>query len=521
MTISSRKIAGLHLGDQRPEDSFKEKVEKLIDEIKRFYLDDQIPWVVGYSGGKDSTAVLQLVWLAISELSREQRQHKPIFVISTDTLVENPIVSMWVSNSLQKMAKEAKEQSLPITSHKLTPRLQDTFWVNLIGKGYPAPRPKLRWCTDRLKINPSNDFIKEKVHKYGETILVLGTRKSESNARARVMERLESQRIRDHLVPNTTLANSWVYSPIETWSNDDVWTFLVQEKNPWGYNNEDLLTMYQGATADGECPLVVDTSTPSCGDSRFGCWVCTMVEQDRSMRAMIQNDEEKDWMLPLLKLRNNLDPPKTPDKDRHLRESHRMDGHIYIFNGRPVPGPYTKLARESWLRQVLKAQMHLRKNGPKEIREIELITVNELEEIRRIWVLEKHEIEDTLPAIFSSTTGKPYPGQSLARDTVANQRLSSFLNDICEKDHLHYKLVRNLLSIEQQHKSKLRRKGIFKKIDKVFQKFGYDTNTLAVEEALRRHSELNSIMDSKKNKNYVDSTQYLSNFKNQQPKLDM
>ena len=65
--------------------------------------------------------------------------------------------------------------------------------------------------------------------------------------------------------------------------------------------------MYQGASPDGECPLVVDASTPSCGDSRFGCWVCTLVDKDKSMSAMIQNDEEKEWMLPLLELRNDLD----------------------------------------------------------------------------------------------------------------------------------------------------------------------------------------------------------------------
>lgn len=487
-------MTNLDLGYIAPQESFQERINELKEEVKRLYLDDEIPWVVGYSGGKDSTATLQLVWLALSDLPEEQRQHKQVYVISTDTLVENPIVSLWVSNSLKKMEEEAVKQSLPISAHKLTPRLQDTFWVNLIGKGYPAPRPRFRWCTERLKINPSHDFISEKVHKYGETIVVLGTRKSESKARARVMNRLASQRIRDHLSPNTTLANSWVYSPIETWSNDDVWTFLVQEKNPWGYNNEDLLTMYQGATADGECPLVVDTSTPSCGDSRFGCWVCTMVEQDRSMKAMIQNDEEKDWMLPLLELRNALDPPKTADKDRHLRENRRMDGHIYIFNGRPVPGPYKKSAREHWLRQVLEAQIHLRKYGPVEVKEIELISVKELEEIRRIWVLDKHEFEDTLPRIYRQTTGEHYPGQSLARDTNAYQTISKLLEKICEDDSLHYQLVRNLLSVELQQKSKLRRTGIFKKIDKIFQKLGHESDIEAIAEALHKKEEIEKIV---------------------------
>ena len=191
--------------------------------------------------------------------------------------------------------------------HRLTPEIKDTFWVNLIGRGYPAPRHKFRWCTERLKIQPSNNFITNVVRTNGEAILVLGTRKAESSIRSHRMTEQEKTRLRDRLSPNASLPNCLIYSPVEDWSNDDVWLFLMQVRNPWGYNNKDLLTMYQGASPDGECPLVVDTSTPSCGDSRFGCWVCTLVEKDKSMSAMVQNDEEKEWMEPLLQLRNELD----------------------------------------------------------------------------------------------------------------------------------------------------------------------------------------------------------------------
>ena len=90
---------------------------------------------------------------------RPEQRHKTVHVISTDTLVENPIVAMWVTHSLERMQKAAGEQSMPVEPHRLTPAVKDRFWVNLIGKGYPAPRPKFRWCTSRLKINPSNDFI--------------------------------------------------------------------------------------------------------------------------------------------------------------------------------------------------------------------------------------------------------------------------------------------------------------------------------------------------------------------------
>ena len=280
---------------------FQKAVDALLVEIRELYASDSIPWVVGYSGGKDSTAALSLVWMALSGMPREDR-NKPVHVISTDTLVEQPVVSAWVGKSIEQMSAAATEQEMPITPHLLTPKLNDSFWVNLIGRGYPAPRRKFRWCTERLKISPSNEFILNVVRENGEAILVLGTRKAESAKRSHVMKELEKQRLRGRLSPNASLPNSLVLSPVEDWSNDDVWLFLMQVKNPWGFNNKDLLTMYRGATEDGECPLVVDTSTPSCGDSRFGCWVCTLVDKDRSMEAMIQNDEEKEWMLPLLEL---------------------------------------------------------------------------------------------------------------------------------------------------------------------------------------------------------------------------
>src|SRR5258708_39721238 len=90
------------------------------------------------------------------------------------------------------MREVAASAGLPITPHKLTPEIEDSFWVNLIGKGYPAPRLKFRWCTERLKIKPSNKFIREVVRSSGEAILVLGTRKAESKIGAACM----AQRVR-------------------------------------------------------------------------------------------------------------------------------------------------------------------------------------------------------------------------------------------------------------------------------------------------------------------------------------
>jgi DNA sulfur modification protein DndC len=468
---------------------FQATLEVLHEEIRSLYTADEVPWIIGYSGGKDSTATLQLIWKAIAGLPSEQRR-KAIHVISTDTLVENPIVAAWVATSLDIMQRCAAEQDMPFRPRRLTPRISDSFWVNLIGKGYPAPRHKFRWCTERLKIRPSNTFINSIVSSSGEAILVLGTRKAESVRRAANMTRHEKGRVRDRLSPNASLPGSLVYTPIEAWTNDDVWFFLMQVRNPWGYNNRDLLGMYAGASADGECPLVVDDTTPSCGDSRFGCWVCTLVEQDKSMTAMIQNDEEKEWMLPLLELRNALDfrggDPANQDPegtDRHLRDFRRMTGGVQMMsNGRPIPGPYTQEAREGWLTRLLQAQMHIRQNGPPDVRGIELITLAELQEIRRIWVVDKHELEDSLPRIYRDMTGEGFPGLTLDDNQVFGEPEMRELEAICNGDRLHYELTRELLNLTLRQRTMARRAGLYEQLAKIFSRHFYDNR----EDALAR-----------------------------------
>lgn len=464
------------------EKGLKQTVSELIEEIQLLYKSDNIPWIVGYSGGKDSTAVLSLVWRAVTGLPENER-HKRVHVISTDTLVENPIVANWVSHSLKTMAKAAEEQSIPLEPHRLTPDVKDTFWVNLIGRGYPAPRPKFRWCTERLKIRPANKFVRDMVRASGETILVLGTRKAESASRGARMTKLEAARVRDRLSPNASLPNSLVFSPIEDWSNDDVWLFLMQVQNPWGYDNKALLNMYRGASADNECPLVVDTSTPSCGDSRFGCWVCTLVEQDKSMTAMIQNDQEKEWMLPLLELRNELDLKD----DRPLRDFRRMDGRVQLFHDGSIPGPYTQDSREKWLRKLLAAQQWGREHGPEEVKDLELITLEELQEIRRIWLVDKHEIEDRLPLIYKEVTGEDFPGAK--PQIVLNQDLFDSLKEICGDDTLHYQMIRELISIEKKFASMTRRSGLLDELEKAIKRSFYEDRDDAIEYAREKHKQ--------------------------------
>jgi DNA sulfur modification protein DndC len=274
------------------------------------------------------------------------------------------------------------------------------------------------------------------------------------------MEKLEAKRLRERLSPNKNLPNSLVFTPIEDWANDDVWLYLMQVKNPWGHDNKSLLTMYQGASEGGECPLVVDTTTPSCGSSRFGCWVCTVVDRDRSMEAMIKNDEEKAWMMPLLELRNDMDKPD----DRDRRDYRRLNGQIQLFHDRTIPGPYLKEWREHWLRRVLEAQQSVRKNGPPEFANLTLITLDEMHEIRRIWLHDKHEFDDSLPRVFEEVTGKPFPKKADDGNWLKEEDWH-LLRTLCGGDAAFFDLQVSLLGVERRFRGMTRRSGVFEALE--------------------------------------------------------
>jgi len=459
----------------------KDTVDGLMETIRNLYMADDIPWVIGYSGGKDSTATLQLVWFALEQLPEKDRK-KTVHIINTDTMVESPVMSKWAADSLRLMDDIATQNELPFVTHRLTPSDDNTFWVNLIGRGYPFPRKKLRWCTDRLKIQPVNNFIKNKIAEHGEIILVLGTRKAESTNRAKTMAHYEKLRVRELLSPNPTMANELVFSPLSEWNDNDVWVFLMQYKNPWGYSNKELLTLYRGATADGECPMMVEKDLPSCGKSRFGCWVCTMVEKDKSMEAMIANDSEKAWMTPLLEFRNEFGDE---EHDRERRSFRKMGGFLQGSYGRLHHGPYKKEIRENWLRRLLEIQVEMYKNGPEEFEDLELITLPELRKIRRIWVYNKHEFDDSLPQIYESILGKPFSDPDWIGSEGFRKEEWDILRDVCKdlypNEELSFEMMYSLIDTENQSNSLNQRKGILNSLEACIKHNFYENEEDATE----------------------------------------
>jgi len=405
-------------------------------DLKDAYLSDDRPWVIGYSGGKDSTAVMQLVYYMLLGLQPEER-HKKVYVLASDTRVELPTIVERVEHELDLIRLAAIRDRLPIGAYKVYPVLNDSFWVNLIGRGYPSPRSKFRWCTDRLKIRPASRFIVERVNDFGSVVIVLGSRMSESSTRAQIMaaHHIEGQRFR----PHAELPRAWVYTPIEALSTDDVWFYLLQAPSPWGGDNGSLAALYKRASG-GECPLVIDTSTPSCGNSRFGCWVCTVVEKDRAMESLVEDGEER--YEAMLGLRDFL---KEVRENPEARMNTRRNGRPAAADGK---GPFTHRTRAEILKRLLIAE---KQSGER------LIDADELAAIAEIWAREG-QIRDLVFRVWRHVhEGGPMPDEK--NDSSLSEE-NKLLEEVCHEQGVSFELLRRLRELEEEFGGLKRRHGL-------------------------------------------------------------
>ena len=436
------------------------KLQEIYDEIKTLYQSDDRPWILGFSGGKDSTCMAQLVWNAIAQLEEEKRK-KEIYIIGCDTLVESPKIVERLKNALADMQGQAKEQQLPISTHMVKPNLGDTFWVLLLGKGYPAPSSQFRWCTERLKIKNADRFILDTVSKFGEAIVLLGTRKDESQSRQQLMELYE---IKGSLLNrHSKFAQTYMYCPLKDFLTDDVWNYLLQNKNPWKGNNRDLLALYQEANA-AECPLVVDTSTPSCGNSRFGCWTCTVVARDKAMDGLLEGGE--DWLEPLAEIRDELKRTQEPEVKLLVRDHKRRNGKVMFTWGgddQTSSGPYTLEYRKELIEKLLRAQVSVRKNGPDP--NMDLILEDELHEIQRIWRMEQGDWQNSVYQIYKKVTGIEL--QRKDDQGMFGQMEQELLNEVAENNDVPQVLLSKLIDAEWDAQGMTRHSKVYDKLNSI------------------------------------------------------
>ena len=332
------------------------------------------PWLVAYSGGKDSTLLLQMVWETVAELPPERRRRQ-VFVVGNDTLVESPLVVRHMRDSLASVQKAGVDQDMPIEIRVTVPAIDQTFWVSVIGRGYIPPTRNFRWCTDRMKILPTTRLLKDVVGQHSGAVLLIGSRRSESQNRQRGMERREV--LRDRLNDHGSVNGCRMFAPLADLDDDDVWMVLMQRRPPWGGTHRQLISLYRQA-GGGECPLVITKDeAPSCGSSspRFGCWTCTVVKKDRSLRGLIDSGhQEAEAMESLFEFREWLVGLREDDSNRLPV---RRDGNTRDrSDGSSILGPFRLDVRKRILDHLLALQQRLGKV---------LILQAEIDSIHDVW----------------------------------------------------------------------------------------------------------------------------------------
>lgn len=426
------------------------------EEMRRVYLHDRRPWMIGYSGGKDSTLLCQLVFEMLAELPATKRWKK-VYIVTSDTMVENPIVKRYMHKMNKAINYASEKKKLNIEAHMLYPETRNTFWSLVIGLGYPTPEaPGFRWCTERLKINPSNAFTYNTIKKDGEIVILLGVRKAESASRSRS---ISSREIEGKLLTrHDQIPKAYVYSPLSEIKNENVWEYLLQGDgmSPWGTDNKYLYSLYQGENLGEEDSVVgqIDKDKMKItGNSRFGCWICTMVKEDKSLKNFIDHGAEE--LIPLRDFRNWLVELRSNPTARDYR---RRNGSVYLMsNGEYGRGPFTMETRREILRRLLKLEVE---TG------FELITIPELKMIDKMWEDEGDLTRRALVEIFYEVKGERLPWDQFKKAKYSQDDIG-LIESLCEKHDVPFDLVSKLMIAVDNTKMYTRSSVTAKSVERV------------------------------------------------------
>lgn len=431
-----------------------EEFEEIKKEMKLVYLHDKRPWMIGFSGGKDSTLLVTLCMEMLKSLHKSEI-NKKVYIVSSDTGVENPIVRDY----MHKMSALIGEQgaNLGIISSVIKPPVEKTFWSCIIGLGYPTPEPPgFRWCTDKLKIKPINEYTLKTIKENGEVVMLLGVRKAESNYRARGIKAREVEG--KLLVRHTDIENAYVYNPLTEIPNDKVWEYLLKDDgvSPWKSDNKYLFQLYQGESLGEEQSTLgeVDKSKIAVtGNSRFGCWICTMVAEDKSLKNFIDRGSKE--LIPLRDFRNWLLSIRNSSE---YRDSKRRNGAVYKKeNGEFGLGPFNMKGRQLILEKLLKLEVE---TG------MELISIEELKCIDKIWESEGDLYRRNLVEIYERVKGTKLPWDEY-RAPLYNSETIDVVKNTCEKYDIDFEMFSKLVVAIEQNKHNTRSNKLQKTFDRI------------------------------------------------------
>lgn len=429
--------------------NIEQRIEETKQLLKEQYLADDRPWVVTFSGGKDSSTVLHLTVEVLQELKQENKDTKIVYIVSSDTKVEMPLIDKYFFKKLEEIKQFIIKNQLNMKVAVVSPESKDSYWSLLLGRGYPSPNQSFRWCTDRLKIRPATKFLTTLSTNNKSILMLLGVRSDESQTRAISIEK----RDRNHrgLVKHDNVPNAFVLSPVKDWSNAEVWSFLSTYKAPWG-SHQDMMTLYDKGSGEADCNIALNPESPSCGKTRFGCWVCTVVSKDKSMANMLKNPEDF-WMKPLNDFRNKLEAYREIDSGK--RQTIRR-------NGQKGYGPFSMGTRQELLEELLKIEKNLLVNLDGKY----LISDEDIIQIQKEWLHDGDFFETAIK--LANKYGRNIRHES--KKSFSNNEQNHF-KVLCDKNGIKIELMDKLIQVEHKYRHQLKRSGIFTDIEEIVEAY--------------------------------------------------
>lgn len=287
-------------------DSVDDKLFATKEAIKRQLLAGK-HLVVATSFGKDSSILTMLALQALEEFVAEHGSAPTMFVITSNTLIENPKMDRFSRGEARKVREYAKAKGLPVEVRIASPSVSENYIVNIIGGRVVASTPDNgRACTVSLKIRPIERLKKRLARQLGYKgkdcrdmfVTVIGKRYDESDERARNMENngeRPDQPIK-MFKDKSGKDYEWLMSPIAAMTLDDIYFAIAYVRNEMieTYSDFEALVDIYRESNSGECMVnVYSKGKPgrtACG-ARTGCWTCTSVGLDRSMENMLNEPE--------------------------------------------------------------------------------------------------------------------------------------------------------------------------------------------------------------------------------------
>lgn len=290
-------------------------------------------WAIAYSGGKDSSATVTFVAWAIR--AGLVTAPESLTVLYADTRMELPPLQRSAVRLLSELAAQG------FNTQMVLPKMDDRFFVYMLGRGVPPPKNRFRWCTPQLKIEPMHAALADLRHRHGEKLLMLtGVRLGESAARD---QRIALSCSKDsgecgqgwfQVATPESVADT--LAPLLHWRLCHVYDWLYFEDGRHGYDVTGIAAIY------GE------------DDVRTGCVGCNLANRDNALERLLRNPA---WshLSPLLELRplyTELTMAKNRKRksDAELRQDGQWSQNVQRL------GPLTMDARLYALDRILDIQ---------------------------------------------------------------------------------------------------------------------------------------------------------------------